>query len=166
MFLAPEYTTRHYWTWAWQLSPLWVGLANVVAGTALGLLNSKGSLSVASPRMLLVTLGLISASVWVYTLLYCPYSLSTVFIPPLEPQAEFLLHTRTALQADEIGVFSSSFLWLAYSFFDFYTVGLVGSEWLFYAASLPIIMLCVGPGAAFIVGWCIRENMLASAAMA
>ncbi|EMR70598.1 putative fad binding domain protein [Eutypa lata UCREL1] len=30
MFLAPEYTTRHFWTWAWQLSPFWIGITHLV----------------------------------------------------------------------------------------------------------------------------------------
>ncbi|RYO89272.1 hypothetical protein DL766_000909 [Monosporascus sp. MC13-8B] len=43
MFLAPEPAARHYWTWAWQLSPLWIGLGNIVALQALKLLQLKGA---------------------------------------------------------------------------------------------------------------------------
>ena len=162
MFLASGYRIQHFWTWAWQLTPLWIGVFNVVVGQIIGVLHGKNS-RVATPKPILVVLGLVSSSVWIYTLLYCPHSLSTIFIPEGGVQTEFIQHTRKALQADELGVFSSSILWLTYSFFDLHAAGFIASEWLFYTASLPIVTLCVGPGAAFVIGWWMRENVLESA---
>ncbi|KAI0012967.1 hypothetical protein F4779DRAFT_510067 [Xylariaceae sp. FL0662B] len=161
MFLAPEFATRHYWTWAWQLTPLWIGVINVIFDQALSFLRLKKSPSI-SLAPLLVTLGLISGSVWLYTLLFSPYPLSTLFIPEAEEQFEFITHTRKVFQADELGVVANSLLWLAYSVFDLYAAGLLGSEWLYYAGSLPIVTLCLGPGTAIIVGWYLREKALAS----
>ncbi|KAI1413267.1 hypothetical protein F5Y13DRAFT_198987 [Hypoxylon sp. FL1857] len=161
MFCSPNLADRHFWAWALQLVPLWIGLLNVIADRFLGLFRSKRSSS-ASPKPILVALGLISAGVWVYILLSSPYSLSTIFLPEPGQQSEFLPHIRKAIQSDELGTFMSSLLWLAYSFFDLYSAGLIGNEWLFKAASLPIINLLCGPGATFIIGWYMRELALAS----
>ncbi|OTA95932.1 hypothetical protein M434DRAFT_9400 [Hypoxylon sp. CO27-5] len=161
IFLSPEFTTRHFWTWAWQLSPLWIGVGNVVLSTIAKPLLPKTH-TLASPKLLLAVLGSISAGVWVCTLLYSPYPLSTLFIPLAEPQSEFVAHCRTALQADHLGVFSSSLLWLVYSFFDLHNAGLLGNDWLYKVALLPVITTFSGPGAAFAFGWYLREKALSS----
>ncbi|KAI0882406.1 uncharacterized protein GGS22DRAFT_43604 [Annulohypoxylon maeteangense] len=162
MFLAPDFATRHYWTWAWQLTPLWIGVANVLFDQTLRLLGLRRLLSI-SLAPLLIILGFISSSVWLFTLSSSPYPLTTLFIPDAEEQFEFITHTRRALQADELGVVVSSLLWLVYSFFDLYIAGLVGWEWLVYAASLGVATLCLGPGTAISVGWYLRERALVSA---
>ncbi|KAI1085111.1 hypothetical protein F5B20DRAFT_589879 [Whalleya microplaca] len=165
MFLAPDLSTRHFWTWAWQLTPLWIGLSNVVAERVfrlVGVSPSKKWPISSSPKLMLVVLGMISSSVWVYTLLFSPHSLSTVFIPQGGAQSGFSPHTRKALQVDELGAFSGTFLWLVYGFFDLYTAGLVGYEWIYYVAALPIVTLCVGPGTACLTGWYMRERIIGS----
>lgn len=159
MFLAPDLSTRHYWTWAWQLTPFWIAIFNILFTQAGRLLRPENTISV-SPKTMLSILGSISAGVWVYTLIASPHSISTIFIPEADAQSEFIQHTRKALQADELGAFLASFLWLAYSFFDLHIAGLVDNSWLFYAASIPIVTICVGPGAAFILGWYWRENLI------
>ena len=161
MFLAPDLDTRHYWTWAWQLSPLWIGIANSVLGQALSFLRLKRSLST-SPTTLLIALGLVSSGVWLYALVYSPYTLLETFIPDVE-QFEYVAHSRRALQADELGVVSTTLLWQAYSFYDLHSAGLLGNQWLFYAGSLPIITVGLGPGTAILIGWYLRERALASA---
>lgn len=155
MFLAPTFSSRHYWTWAWQLVPLWIGLGNIVASQAIHLLGVKRLLS---PKPMLFALGLISFGVWGYTLLYSPHPMSTLFFPEDGPQPGLVLHTRKALQADEVGVYVATLLWLAYSFLDLYIAGLVGIASLFFVAILPIVTAGVGPGAAFVLGWYVRER--------
>jgi hypothetical protein len=159
MFLAPDLSTRHFWTWAWQLTPFWLSISNMFFSQASRILRLKNAVSV-SPKTMLSVLGSISAGVWIYTLLASPHSISTIFIPEADVQSEFVQHTRKALQADEWGAFLGSFLWLAYSFFDLHTAGLVDNSWLLYAASLPIVTVFVGPGAAFILGWYWREQLI------
>ncbi|KAI1496169.1 hypothetical protein F5X99DRAFT_401178 [Biscogniauxia marginata] len=156
MFLAPEPTTRHFWTWAWQLTPLWIGIAYSLYPR-----SSKTAL-LTSTKFLLAALGSISAVVWVYTLLLSPYPMSTLFLPVREVQSEFVAHARKAFQADELGLFSSSFLWLVYSFLDLYTSGLLGNDWLYQVALIPITTAFAGPGVAFTVGWYLRERALLS----
>ncbi|RYP43177.1 hypothetical protein DL768_010050 [Monosporascus sp. mg162] len=163
MFLAPDLTTRHFWTWAWQLTPFWIGVSNLLLSKIFGrlFLFPKTAAS-RSPKLLVSVLGLISTGVWAYTLLYSPYPISTLFVPVAEVQSEFVAHTRKALQADELAVFGSSLLWLAYSFFDLHTAGILGSNWMYHIALLPVIAVCEGPGAAFAVGWYQRERALSS----
>lgn len=159
MFFAPGFSTRHYWTWAWQLAPLWVGLVNIVVGQIIGILGVKG---LPSSRPMLFALGLLSLGVWGYTLAFAPHSLSTLFIPEATPQSGLILHTRKALQADEVGAYAASFLWLVYSFIDLYMAGLADNASLFFVAMLPVVAICMGPGATFALGWYVRERVLES----
>lgn len=175
MFLAPDLATRHYWTWAWQLTPLWITVSSTVlthAGRPLGLGSLKqrgaGTVSASSalvaPKTMLWVLGSISAGAWAYTSLAAPHSMRTLRIPEPGAQADFVRHTRKALQADELGTAAASLLWLAYSFFDLHIAGLLGSSWLLYAASLPVVTVVIGPGAALVLGWWWRERIIDSGA--
>ncbi|VUC30810.1 unnamed protein product [Clonostachys rosea] len=161
MFLPHSYDARHYWTWAWQLSPMWIGLANIILGQAVGLLRVSFSPAVAS-KLMLGILALVSAAVWIYTVTFSPHSLPTLFLPEVGPQDGLILHSRKALQADEVAAYVSTFLWLIYAFADLYLAGLVGTAWLVYAALLPLVTLAVGPGATYVLGWYIRESILSS----
>lgn len=159
MFLAPTFASRHYWTWAWQLVPLWIGLGTIVDSQIIHLLGVKRLLS---PKPMLFALGLISFGVWGYTLLFSPHSISTLFLPEAGPQSGLVLHTRKALQADEVGLYVATFLWLAYSFLDLYIAGFVGIASLLFVAILPVVTACIGPGAAFVLGWYVRERVFDS----
>jgi hypothetical protein len=160
MFLPSNLDTRHYWAWAWQMAPLWIGIANVVLDLGLGILRPKGARS-GSPASLLLVLGLLSAGVWVYTVLFSPYSLSDLFIPAAEIQTGLVLVARRVFQVDEVGYVLSTYAWLTYSFFDLYLAGLADG-WLFYVVLLPVVGLLTGPGAAITLGWYLRERILAT----
>ncbi|KAI1106940.1 hypothetical protein F4804DRAFT_272762 [Jackrogersella minutella] len=160
MLLAPEPSTRHFWTWAWQLTPLWIGITNYLLTTIAKVLPPASTILKPRKYPFLLLLGFISSGVWLYTLVYSPYSLSTIFIPDPEVQSEFVAHVRKALQTDHLAVFSSSFLWLMYSFFDLSTTNLLGNEWLYYIAVLPVVGAIAGPGSAFTLGWYLRHRAL------
>ncbi|KAI2638023.1 hypothetical protein GGS26DRAFT_546167 [Hypomontagnella submonticulosa] len=162
MCLAPELATRHYWTWAWQLTPLWIGIGNILLTRLTKSLLPKSTIFT-SPKLLLVVMGTMSAGAWIYTLIYSPYPLSTIFIPVLDEQVEFIPFVRRVFQVDHVSVFSSSFLWLLYSFVDLGKAGLLEKGWLYNVALLLVLTLSAGPGAAFTFGWYIRERALASA---
>ncbi|CAI6091808.1 unnamed protein product [Clonostachys chloroleuca] len=162
MFFAQSYDARHYWTWAWQLSPLWIGLANIILGQAIRLFRVPFSPSAAS-KLMLGILAVVSASVWIYTVAFSPHSIPTLFFPETGPQDGLILHSRKALQADEVAAYASTFLWLIYAFADLYLAGLVGTVWVVYAALLPLVTLAVGPGATYVLGWYARESILSSA---
>ncbi|OTB04741.1 hypothetical protein M426DRAFT_320604 [Hypoxylon sp. CI-4A] len=161
MYFSSDLTARHYWTWAWQMSPLWIGIGSALSTAIIKPLFPKATLK--SPALILAVLGLVSTGVCVYGRLFSPYSPSTLFIPLAEPQTGFVEHSRKALQSDFIGLFSSSHLWLLYSFFDLYSAGLLGANWVFNIALLPLIAAVAGPGTAFAFGYYQRERALLSA---
>lgn len=161
-YTAPEPETRQYWVWAWQMSPLWIGIANSLLGGLTAAVPALKSSTLASPRPLLAVMCAISSSTWAYTLYSSPYSLSDMFIPDPAVYLDFIGHTRKALQCDEVYSFGSSFLWLIYMFFDLYAAGLVGLESLVVSSLLPLVSAVTGPGTAFVMGWCWREQALSS----
>ncbi|KAI0384957.1 hypothetical protein F5Y04DRAFT_202137 [Hypomontagnella monticulosa] len=161
MSLAPELETRHYWTWAWQLTPLWIGIGNVVLTGLTKPLLPKSTIFT-SPKLLLAIMGAISAGTWIHTLLFSPYPISTIFVPVLDEQQDFVPFVRRVFQVDHVAVFSSSLLWLLYSFVDLGNAGLLGMEWFYNVALLPVIAVSAGPGAAVTYGWYLREQALAS----
>lgn len=160
-YLLPSPEARHYWVWAWQMSPLWIGIANVVGGQLFGNLSPTGALSgIGRSQVTLVVLSTISALVWAAVLVLSPYPSSQIFVPALEEQTDLVLHTRKALQFDQVSSFGASFLWLAYQFIDLYREGLIGAEGLWQVAVLPVVGSLAGPGVAFALGWYWREQKL------
>ncbi|TGO55977.1 hypothetical protein BOTNAR_0233g00080 [Botryotinia narcissicola] len=159
MFLATDLTTRHYWTWAWQASPLWIGIA-VTVSSSITKDRISGAGSFASLRSLLVILGAISTAFWLFTLTSSPFPIATVFLPRVEVQSDFVFHTRKALQADEVGTILAAFLWLIFSFYNLHIAGLLDDKWLLYSITLPVATIFAGPGTALIIGWYLKEITL------
>lgn len=159
-YLSPDPVTRQYWIWAWQMSPLWIGVANVVGTHIIGFRLQTSR--IAPPLLPLGVVCLISAGVWVSTILLSPYSMPEIFVPDLAKQADLLLHLRRAFQFDQVCLFGASFLWLAYLLLDMYSAGLAGFDAFWPVALLPVVMVCAGPGVTFAVGWYWRERILSS----
>lgn len=160
MFASPDLTTRHFWTWAWQMAPLWIGISNCLLGQVAKLLSWKDTRT-GSPFVVLSVLIVISGGTWLYMLAYSPYSLASTFIPPIAPETDFISHARAAFQGDELYVFASAFLWIVYQFYDLHVAGLSsGTDWIYPILSLPILTLCLGPGAALAVSWYQKEKIL------
>ena len=66
MFLAPSYEARHWGTWAWLLTPVWigVGVGNAVAGHALNTRRrSRASRPSAALQCMLAALVSVSTAV-------------------------------------------------------------------------------------------------------
>lgn len=158
-FWSSTLESRHYWTWAWQMAPLWIGIINWLAARVYTKVFSPEGKSPAtgSPRTILVLLGVLSGGVWGYIILMSSTPLSTIFWPKWSAQSDFVLHTRQALQYDELCGFGSSFLWLLYSLFS-----LRIRDAAIALVFLPIAIAAVGPGATFILGWLWRESILQS----
>lgn len=160
-YWSPSLDTRHYWTWAWQMSPVWIGMLNLAtAKVASAFSLSRESRLVASPQMILGVLGSLSAAVWQYSLAYSPHSISELFLPELAAPADFLPQVRRGFQFDEICTFVGSFLWLLYSILDLGTAEVSGGDLITKVALLPILVYSIGPGATFALGWYWRETLL------
>ena len=153
---TPE--TRLYWAWAWQMSPLWIGLANWATATffSRGVIAKRGI--VPSPTTVLGVLGLISAGTWLYTLIFSPFPPTVLFFPVWAIQDEFVPHMHRAMQFDMICIFGSTYLWMVYAFFDLHSAGLMANSWWYPVAVLPAVSAIFGPGVAFAVGWLWRES--------
>lgn len=161
-FTASQPETRQYWVWAWQMSPLWIGVANSILCSITAPVTTSKYNILASPHPLLAVMCAISSLLWVYTLSSSSYSLSDVFIPDAAVYSDFVGHTRKALRCDEMYSFGSSFLWLIYMFFDLHAAGLVGTGSVLVSALLPVVAAATGPGTAFVIGWYWREQVLCS----
>lgn len=161
-FTAPEPETRQYWVWAWQMSPVWIGVANTLLCSLTAPVTASRNIVLRSPRSLLAVMCTVSSSIWVYTVSSSPYSLSAMFVPDSAVYSDFIGHTRKALQCDEVYSFGSSFLWLIYMFVDLHAAGLIGTGSLLVSALLPLVAVVTGPGTAFVIGWYWREQVLSS----
>lgn len=163
MFCSPTPESRHYWTWAWQMAPLEFGVLNFILARLSWATSSaratahNGSISHAA---FLAVMGSISSAVWFYTLLFAPHSLQEIFAPDMGVHSDFISHTRLGLQADEISAFAGSFLWLLYSLVDLGVSGISGKHTIVPVALFPIVVLCLGPGSAFALGWYWRETLI------
>lgn len=163
-FTAPEPETRQYWVWAWQMTPLWLGVANSLLcamARAVGGRSLRSS-AIASPGLLLLCMCGISSGIWVYTLRSAPFSTAEIFIPDSGVYSDFIQHTRKAMQCDEVFSFGGSFLWLLYMFFDMYSAELIGVGSLAVSCVIPLLTAVTGPGTAFALGWYWREQILSA----
>ncbi|PSN73611.1 hypothetical protein BS50DRAFT_569121 [Corynespora cassiicola Philippines] len=160
MFCASNVATRHYWTWAWQMSPVWIGIANALAAKLVPKKFIGGG--ILSPVNVVGVLGCISAGVWWYSLGWSPYSLAEMFVPNLESKDDMAGHMRMALQVDEISAFLSLFVWIL---FEELQLGFGRQIWqgaVYWLLGAPVVVLGVGPGAAMAGWWVWREAKIAS----
>lgn len=157
MFCSRTPETRHYWTWAWQMAPLEVGVLNFVVARLSSATSSARATAHnggVSPAAFLDVMGSISSAVWLYTLLFAPHSLSEIFAPNMGAHSEFISHTRLGLQADEISAFAGSYLWLLYSLVDLRGFpGILAKHTIVPVALFRTVVVCLGPGSAFALGW-------------
>lgn len=163
MFCSPTLEARHYWTWAWQMAHLEIGVLNFIVSrlssiVSLGKTNSRTG--AVSPVAFLAAFCAISSGVWIYTLLSAPYSISEIFALERVVHSDFISHTRWALKADEVFAFASAFLWLSYSLLDLGVAGIEGRKIIIPVVLFPIVVACLGPGSAFALGWYWRETLI------
>lgn len=164
MFCSPTPESRHYWTWAWQMAPLEVGVLNFIVARLSSAASSARTTAHnggISPAAFLAVMGSISSAVWFYMLIFAPHSLPEIFAPDMGVHSDFISHTRLGLQADEISAFAGSFLWLLYSLVDLGRVpGISAKHTIIPITLFPIVVVCLGPGSAFALGWYFRETLI------
>lgn len=157
---TPE--ARHYWTWAWQMAHLEIGVLNLIVAVVFSIFTSAKTTRTggASPAVLLAVLGSVSTGVWLHTILPAPYSISDIFVPDQGGHSDFISHTRWALQLDELSGFASSFIWLVYSLLDLRAAGIERKYTILPVALFPLMIVCLGPGSAFALGWYWKEVLI------
>lgn len=162
-FCSPSLEFRHYWTWAWQMAHLEIGVLNFIIGRLFSMstsakTNRNGGVS---PAVFLIVLSSVSTGVWLYTNRSAPYPISEIFFPDQGRHSDFIPHTRSALQLDELSGFAGCFVWLFYSFVDLWAAGIEGKYSLVFPVALfPLVLAYLGPGSAFALGWYWKETLI------
>ncbi|KAF4628950.1 hypothetical protein G7Y89_g9199 [Cudoniella acicularis] len=169
MYLSPSLETRHLWTWAWQMFPVWIG----ILGSLLTFLfpfsqqqhrrsQSQRQANIKIIRTTILAFSFISATVWLYTALRSPYTMLEIFFPyPFDKESfSFILVLRRVLQCDQVAAFAGSLLWLGYLVADMKRMGVVRESWLIILGAGVASVVVFGPGAAFALGWLWREEVL------
>ena len=165
MFLGPAPSIRHRWTWAWQMFPLWVAVAQWIrtrmfastpgderSGTQQG--DNKGSVIGAT----ISAFAAISAGVWMYLLFNSPYSLNTMFLP--QNAVGYIPLMRKHFQICHLATFGSAFMWLVYLFAELKGADLVPQSWILILSMGCLTTICFGPGTTLAAGWYWREEIL------
>jgi hypothetical protein len=168
MYHTPDPSARQYWTWAWQMFPVWVAAAQFLLADTLVPRTiqhdrvHKPTRDVLAVRVTASFFGLLSAATWLYTMTSSPFSLMEMFVPrpgASLPDAYFQL-VRNMLQWDQVFAGGSAMLWLAYAFGDLKAAGMVTQSWPLMVTLGLAVLTCFGPGAAFAAGWLWREEVL------
>ncbi|KAF2730284.1 hypothetical protein EJ04DRAFT_445388 [Polyplosphaeria fusca] len=160
MYFAPTLETRHYWTWFWQLFPVRISLGYhaVLAVMAITGLSFRpfvpGFRYITALISILAPFIVISAGMYLFTLVKAPYTLTQIFIPSTYDDVvkhDWVLRMRRILQWDEIIIFGSGLLWLAWKAgWDRMRPARLGLS----AAAV----LVFGPGAGFALLWLAIER--------
>jgi hypothetical protein len=167
-YYAESLQTRHWYMWAWQMFPLYVSLAQNFSAWILssGVSSDQGEDAANDATAVKVTVGsmaLLSSCIWIYTLYSSPYSIQQMFVPDyfLTPVPnEFVEQARHFLKWDQVCGSGSSLLWLLYSFSDLKRANMTSRSWLVALFAVAGLTVCLGPGAAFAIGWLWREQIL------
>jgi len=105
----------------------------------------------------------LSGLIWIYTLVNSGLPLTQLFIPSsIGTGGDWALTIRSAMQWDQILVFSAAFFWLALSYFDLKRAGMLEVGWITLIGTATLLGLSLGPGTAFILSWLYREEILAT----
>ncbi|KAJ4299837.1 hypothetical protein N0V90_005083 [Kalmusia sp. IMI 367209] len=153
------FEARHWWTWLWQLYSVritlsWYAIAFLAKLIPFPAISNKMSYRAKIALILAPFIGL-AAGMWIYTLLYCPHPLYTVFLPQPLVLDTWVLRMRRILQFDQLFVFGSSVLWVA---MDSRRTG-IASGFEILAISV-VLTFAFGTGASFGLVWLWREWQL------
>ena len=164
MYISPQAQTRHYWTWVWQMYPVWFYVIHLILSN----LSSQHERLALRTARLSIPLSLVAASsaiVWLHLLSSCPFPIHSVLFPGLATQQTLGPSLRRLFHVDELCAILATFIWFALEFLDIWQT----KKELISNAQLPIpfqvivaiVAFCLlGPGATFLGLWAWRENIL------
>jgi hypothetical protein len=183
--LWPDLYERQGWLFVWQLFPAYISLAYHAISYLLSYADKTKSKKTSSEQaasptslqklnhdllVMRLCIGfsvLIGATSWIWTRYKTGSfaALAEIFLPTANPSR--LLPDLTAysvqfLRWDEIFVFGSKLVWLAYLYADVKRSSqLRHVSWLGLISCAVLAMISLGPGATVGLGWLWREEMLA-----
>ena len=167
MIFWPTHSGRESWLFFWQMCPIWIPITNFLLTYAFP--DTTMHDRIKTPRrdlpVMRYTVGTfvaLSAAVWLWTCVISPFSLTDMFVPCAIPTSTSDLTTfiREFLKFDEGFLFTNTFLWLGYLFWDMKYAGMVHASWLKIVIYAISAILAVGPGAAAGLGWLWREDII------
>ncbi|KAJ5087189.1 monooxygenase [Penicillium angulare] len=177
-FTASTVESRRSWNAAWQLFPVLVpALAGLITrlSKAISCRGQRENLSLSAQerserdifwkRVAYVSLAAISGLTWVHMLRGVPtkVSLRTIFWPGLDgharPVTSFVEGIARFLQYDQMFSMASSFIWLVLRYYELNQAG-VSFSWIGITSMLVGAAAIFGPGAAFILGWGWKEELI------
>ncbi|KAE9375212.1 hypothetical protein N431DRAFT_542807 [Stipitochalara longipes BDJ] len=167
MFLGPSPSIRHRWTWAWQMFPLWVAVAQWIRTRTSASTPRDESSSIHQDDNESSVIGAtisafaaISAGVWMYMLFSSPYSLRTIFLPQSTSASGIIPLMRAHFQSSHLSAFGSALMWMVYISAELKDAALVQQSWVFLLSMVGLSTLCFGPGATLATCWYWREQIL------
>lgn len=169
----PNLIARQWWSWLWQLYPIWTALffnpltkvfrsSHPPARTGSAAAATASSSSMSAVRRTIFVLVATGAVTYWYTLATSGLSLAELYLPKYvfqtPPDAPTAL--RTVVRYDYLTTFAATLLWLALEFQDIKTTssGTPGLVTLGAAGVAAALML--GPGSVLTLGWWWREEIL------
>jgi hypothetical protein len=171
MFDWPTLSGRESWLFVWQMFPVWISLIATlmswfIPDTTVSDRFESPNRDLPVIRYTIGTLSLLSSTVWLATCIsaFPQNKISSIFVPDNLPSqaTDFVAFTREFLKVDELFLFTNTFLWLAYLFWDLNHAGMLKTGWIRLLLYLVGSIALLGPGATAGVGWLWRENILAS----
>ncbi|KAK0674415.1 hypothetical protein QBC41DRAFT_238854 [Cercophora samala] len=161
MFFAGGMEERHYWTWMWQLAPLWVGCVNWVLVKGVPGEWVRGLKGVVGKGVLSLVVGGLSMGVWWYVILKSEFGLRETFIPGRMVKSDWVLNARGILQYDLLCSFGGLLVWSFGLMVDLWAAGAVGlGELLAGFGVVALAGVMGGPGVAVLDAWWWREKRL------
>lgn len=164
---SPE--TRMKLNWVWQMFPVWVSMmqyalkrTGVSPDTVKKDRIENPWKDLALMRTTIGTLGVLSAGVWIYTLMNAPVSWSELFVPKWPLPTELVANMRNFVQFDHLFCFGSTFLWLGLLIHDLKVAGMAKTSWITIILTAVAVTAVAGPAAAVGLGWLYREHLLAT----
>ncbi|CAH0055399.1 unnamed protein product [Clonostachys solani] len=161
--LHANYEARLWYTWVWQIYPVWGSAIFFVLSKTLGpALAPKQAMSVLKPTFAFFIASNI-ISYW-YMLLTSGISFFDIMVPiyfiEAPPSAEEVL--RTIVQYDYVFTFGAMALWLAYSFCDLKAAGIMKTSWVTILVVALATSCSAGLGTTLLAGWLWREQLLST----
>ncbi|KAH6989863.1 hypothetical protein EDB80DRAFT_881882 [Ilyonectria destructans] len=167
MIFWPSPLFRQSWLFVWQMFPIWIStmtsiFSSIFPDTMMHDRVNAPKRDLPVVRYTLGTLVGMSACFWIWAWFINPSGIAAIFLPRALPAttSELSGFMREFFKFDQIFLFTATFLWLGYLFWDIKHVDMVQSSWLTiitYAVSMVVLF---GPGAAAGLGWLWREDII------
>lgn len=158
--LHPNLVSRQWWSWLWQLYPIWTALFFRPLSKMLQSSSGKQDPLPAVRRTVFALVALGAVTYW-YTLIASGLSLSELYLPKffLEWPGSPAEALRTVIRYDYLTTYAATLIWLALEMGEAKVGG--ASTWAVLGAAGVVSALVLGPGSVMTLGWWWREEVMA-----